>query len=265
MRWETIALGYVTYLAVVAASVRRFHHARGPALTAAFAAWTVWAMARDAPRSLPIDVMVPAACLLAGYWLSGLFFVAPMARVERWLLRVDQRAGVSPGVGPARGAPGWFVREYLELAYVLVYAVVPAGAVTLALGGHADAVPRFWSVVLLAEFVSYGMLPWLQTRPPRAYEMPPADASSSASIVRRFNLAVLARVSIRANTLPSGHAAGAVATALAVTSVMPAAGVAFLVLAVSIAVATVIGRYHYVVDSVLGVIVAACAYVIVHA
>jgi membrane-associated phospholipid phosphatase len=257
MRWEWIALAYVTYLTAVAVGVRRFHRARGPLLASAFAAWTVWAMARDAPRSLLIEIAAPAACLLAGYWLSGLFFVAPMARLERWLSRMDARVGL------ARGAYPRLVREYLELAYMLVYAVVPAGAVTLVIGGHADVVPRFWSVVLLAEFVSYGMLPWVQTRPPRALETP--RTASPSSRLRRFNLAVLGRASIQVNTLPSGHTAGAVATALAVASVMPTAGAAFLVLAVSIAVATVIGRYHYIVDSALGVVVAVGAYVLVRA
>jgi len=252
MRWETIALAYVTYLALVAASARRFHRARASTLAAAFAAWTVWAMARQAQRSMAIEILVPAACLLAGYWLSGFFFVAQMTRVERWLLGVDERVGLSRANCPR------LLRDYFELAYVLVYAVVPAGAITLVLGGHADDVPRFWSVVLLAEFVSYAMLPWVQTRPPRAIEAQPLVSTSSS--LRRFNLAVLGRASIQANTLPSGHAAGAMATALAVTSVMPAAGVVFLVLAISIAVATVIGRYHYTVDSVLGVIVAVLAW-----
>ena len=141
MRWETIALAYVTYLALVAASVRRFHRPRAPTLTAAFAAWTVWAMARDAHRSVAIEILVPAACLLAGYWLSGLFFVAPMTRVERWLRGVDERLVVSLGHCPR------LLRDYFELAYVLVYAVVPAGAITLVLGGYADGVPRFWSSV----------------------------------------------------------------------------------------------------------------------
>jgi hypothetical protein len=44
---------------------------------------------------------------------------------------------------------------------------------------------------------------------------------------------------------------------------MPIAGVVFLVLAASIAIATVVGRYHYVVDSVLGVIVAAGAWYLI--
>jgi membrane-associated phospholipid phosphatase len=253
MRWEWIVLGYVTYLAGVAAIAGRFQRARGPAFAAAFTAWTMWAMARDAPRALMIEILLPAACLLAGYWLSGLFFVAPMADLERWLLRIDERAGVSRVAWPP------LVRDYFELAYVLVYAVVPAGAVTLAIGGRADALPRFWSVVLLAAFLSYGMLPWVQTRPPRAIEMT-HDLPRSERALRRFNLAVLGRASIQVNTLPSGHAAGAIAAALAVAAVMPAAGVAFLVLAVSIAIATVIGRYHYIVDSVLGVVVALVAW-----
>ena len=253
MRWEWIVLGYVTYLAVVAAIAPRFRRARGPVFAAAFTAWTLWAMTRDRPQPLTIEIMVPAGCLLAGYWLSGLFFVAPMEHVERRLLHIDERAGVSRVAWPR------LVHDYFELAYVLVYAVVPAGALTLAMGGHADAVPRFWSVVLLAEFLSYGMLPWVQTRSPRAIEVT-ADRSRPAPPLRQFNLAVLGRASIQANTLPSGHAAGAVATALAVATVMPTAGLAFFVLAVNIAIATVIGRYHYIVDSVLGVVVAVGAW-----
>ena len=130
-----------------------------------------------------------------------------------------------------------------ELAYVLVYPVIPAAAATLALGGHADATPHFWSIVLLAEFVSYGVMPWLQTRPPRAIEVV-ADANAAPSVIRRFNALILDRGSIHANTIPSGHAAGAVAAALAVVDVMPFAGVCSLLLAAAIVAATVLGRYH---------------------
>ncbi len=44
---------------------------------------------------------------------------------------------------------------------------------------------------------------------------------------------------------------------------MPAAGAVFLILAVSIALATVLGRYHYVIDTVLGVMVAVIAWTLV--
>jgi hypothetical protein len=256
LRWEWIALGYATYLAIVAASAARFRRARAATLLAAFAGWIVWATSFGLARPPFIDLLLPMPLLLAGYQLSGLFFIAPMADVERWLMSVDERVARRwPIVWPA------FVRNYFELAYVLVYAVVPLGAVTLAVGGHADVVPRFWAVVLLAEFVSYGMLPWLQTRPPRALE----GTAPASSLLRRFNLAVLDRGSIHVNTVPSGHAAGAVATALVVASVMPVAGGVFALLAVSITVATIVGRYHYAIDSVLGVIVAIAAWILIAA
>jgi membrane-associated phospholipid phosphatase len=114
---------------------------------------------------------------------------------------------------------------------------------------------------MLAEFVSYGMLPWLQTRPPRALEGA-LNQSHPQSVLRRFNAAILDRGSIQVNTVPSGHAAGAVATALAVAHVMPLAGFFFIVLAACIVVATVLGRYHYLVDSLLGLIVAVFAWLL---
>jgi membrane-associated phospholipid phosphatase len=41
-----------------------------------------------------------------------------------------------------------------------------------------------------------------------------------------------------------------------VSTSLPLAGIAFLFMALSISIATVLGRYHYVVDTVLGVLVA---------
>jgi membrane-associated phospholipid phosphatase len=199
--------------------------------------------------------LLPALILVIGYWLSGLFFIGPMLDVERRLLDVDRRLARAC----VRPCPR-IAREYLELAYVLVYVVVPAGALTLAAGGHASEVPRFWAVVLLAGFVSYGALPWLQTRPPRAID---TSAVLPPSALRRFNVAILDRASNQVNTLPSGHAATAVAAALVVFGVMPGAGVAFGIVAASIVFATVIGRYHYAVDSLLGVIVGVGAWLVI--
>jgi membrane-associated phospholipid phosphatase len=80
--------------------------------------------------------------------------------------------------------------------------------------------------------------------------------------VRRWNQLIARRASIQASTIPSGHAAGAMAASLIVMSVAPAIGMVFLLLAVSIAVASVLGRYHYAVDSLLGILVAFAAWLI---
>jgi membrane-associated phospholipid phosphatase len=247
-------LGYVSYLAVTSFTRRDFARARHPLLIAAGVAWSAWAAAGRAPLSPALQIVVPSLVLLAGYWLSGLLFVRPDLRIERWLQSIDDR------VLRRSGVLAWFhrapraVQEYFELSYLLVYLAVPAGATTLIVVGHVDDVDEFWTVVLLAEFVCYGMLPWLQTRPPRVLES--RDDSTRSAGLRRLNLRLVNHASIQVNTLPSGHAAGAFATALAVFAVEPAAGIVFLLLALSISIATVLGRYHYVVDTVLGVLVA---------
>ena len=265
LRWEWIAVAYYAYLLVTALAISRFARARTAALAGTIACGVVvGAQALSfgtAGGQIAFALVIPLAILLVGYWISGLFFVRPMLVVEQWLMETDDRLLRLPGILAAYETGPRVVRELFETAYVLVYPVIPAAVVTLVLGGHLDALPRFWATVLLAEFVSYGMLPWLQTRPPRAIE---SDAGKihPPSAARRFNAEILSRGSIQVNTIPSGHAAGAVATALAVADVMPAAGIVFALLAAAIVAATVLGRYHYLVDSLLGVLVAVGAWLI---
>ena len=266
LRWEWVAIGYYAYLLVLALAIKRFARARTAVFAGTIAVIVVvgaQSFLQPGPTTgrLTFSLLIPLVILLVGYWLSGLFFVSPMRGVERWLMAVDDRLLRRTGILAAHDAGPRLARELFETAYALVYPVIPAAAVTLAIGGHLDAVPRFWSTVLLAEFVSYGMLPWLQTRPPRAIESA-AGARHPPSAVRQFNEAILDRGSIQVNTVPSGHAAGAVAAALAVADVMPVAGIVFAFLAAAIVAATVLGRYHYLVDSLLGALVAVSTWLI---
>lgn len=259
MEWPSIAIGYFGYLAVVALAFRRFSRARPWAIAGVVGSFALPALAAATLHLPVVAALLPALVLLCGYWLSGKFFVAPMAGLERWLIAVDRQVIHETGVMRWYENAPRVVHHYFELAYLCVYIVVPAGALTLLSGGRQDAIGTYWVVVLAAEFASYGMLPWLQSRPPRSIE--PAHPVSSSGIVRRLSLKVLGAGSIGVNTIPSGHAAGSVAVALAVGSAMPRAGAVYMLLAVSITFATVLGRYHYVVDSVLGVLVALVAWV----
>jgi membrane-associated phospholipid phosphatase len=261
MHWQGVALAYVSYLAIVSLTRRDFARARPGLLIAAAVAWGAFAGFGHARLSPVLEVVIPSVILLGGYWLSGLLFVRPDVRIEQWLQSVDHRLLTRSGLLAGFYAAPRVVQEFFELSYLLVYVAVPAGATTLVLAGHVDHVARFWAVVLLAEFACYGMLPWIQTRPPRVIESA-AAMTSRAAVIRRVNLGLVNRASIQVNTLPSGHAAGALATALAVGSIMPLAGSVFLIAALSISIATVLGRYHYVVDTVLGLLVALAAWTV---
>ena len=262
MSWHWVALTYFVYLVVASLLRPEFAAARTRLLAAAmvFSALTLIDIVFPLGAAWSL-VVIPSLVLLGGYRVSGMLFVRVDTRAESWLRQSDDRWMWRTGVLPAYNRGPSVVREFFELSYLLVYAALPAGAIVLLASKHTDAAARYWTIVLLAEFACYAVLPWVQTRPPMLLETPPSAAA--AGPLRRFNQAIAARGSIHANTIPSGHAAGAFACGLAISDALPVAGAAFVALAVSIAAASVLGRYHYLADAVLGFAIAVGAWMIV--
>jgi hypothetical protein len=212
----------------------------------------VWRLSfQDAGIGVLARDWLPAGQILVAYWLSGAFFERPMPGVEAWLAAGDRWLFDRLGARwiPDRG-PRW-VLEVLELGYLVVYAVIPAGFAAAWFLAPSFDVDRFWTVVLLSEFVCYVMAPWIQTRTPRAVGDHAAVLRRPVA-VRRLNSFIVRTGSIQVNTFPSAHAAGAVATALVVWEVLPVAGLVFAVLAIGVAAGSVIGRYHYAADALTG-------------
>ena len=193
----------------------------------------------------------PVAHVLAGYYLSGRTFVAPMPRVEAWLIACDRWLLGNPS---ARFA-AWprALLGLLDAAYIGCFLLVPGGFAALGAAGRADLADSYWTMVAGAELGAFAMLPYLQTRPPWVLErLAEADAAAPPRPSVRF----MRRATTGANTLPSGHAAGSLAVALGVIAALPELGALLLALAFTIAAAAVVTRAHYVVDVVAGLALA---------
>ena len=202
---------------------------------------------------------VPCIYLLQGYWMAGLFFRRPMPAAEARLLRLDRRLFAALRLDAAVQRTPAPVLQLLELAYLCAYPFVPATFALIYAAGLRGNADQYWTAVLPAAFACYGLLPWIQTRPPRSLE-PPGPMDGRGLALRRVNRAVLDRASIQVNTFPSGHTATAVAAALATAELLPDLLVPLLAAAGAIAVSTVVGRYHYTADTLLGVFVGAGAW-----
>jgi hypothetical protein len=210
------------------------------------------------PSSLWLTLTIPAALLLGGYWLSGLFFQRPQGWLEAWLLRCDRSLFRLTSLDDFLNGAPLVLLELLEASYAAVYVVIAAGAIAAASAG-TPLLDHYWTLVLTAELACYVWLPVLRSRPPRAVETPGVMARRGPRL-RRWNGAVLNRASVQANTLPSGHVAGAVAAALGVLPVSGLLAGVLLVAAGAIALAAVAGRYHYAVDCAAGALVAVLAW-----
>ena len=110
--------------------------------------------------------------------------------------------------------------------------------------------------MLITDFVCFGVLPWVQTRPPRALEAGDPWPSS----FRAFNLRLLGATSIQVNTFPSGHAAEALAAALLVLGAPPGVVVMMFAAALAVSAGAVLGRYHYLADALAGWAVAVAVF-----
>jgi hypothetical protein len=251
--WGWIAATYGGFLLLAAIGLRGV--GRRAVVAAAAAAYALIALGAGTLRgNFWIELLVPGGLLLGGYWLSGFFFRDPQPWLEQWLMGSDRRLFAVTRLDRwLLRSPRW-VLELLEASYTADYVVIAAGAFIVAPAGAA-AVGWYWTLVLGAELACYGALPLLRSRPPRVLEAPGVIARR-APVLRRVNEAILNRASVQANTLPSGHVAGAVVAALAVMSVSLSTGWILMGVASVIALAAVAGRYHYAVDCVAGAIVA---------
>ncbi len=248
--WIAASIAFFVYVMVVAPLVPGLPPRRRLLATAGSAAGIALALvAHYLPHVVLLhDWILPLILLLLGYWSSGLLFAAPMPRAERALEELDRALAVDR----AAAATPRSIAELLELAYLGVYPLIPVAFAIHQFGSAAPDPERFWTVILVTDFVCFAFLPWIQTRPPRALR----TADPWIARLRRLNLRVLGTASIQVNTFPSGHAAEALAAALLVIGA-PWPYVAYVaVSAALISAGAVLGRYHYAADALAGWVVA---------
>lgn len=249
--FESITAAYFAYL-VVLAWLRQLPARRRWQITVSSAALLALLAAVSASERLaPLRDWLPLLYVLIGYWLSGRFFTRPMERVERLLLSADRRLFAAVDLPAHLERAPRMVLEYLEAMYFAAPAFLLAGYLILIGTQHAHLVDRYWTIVVLAEFGAFAVLPWVQTRTPWALE-PPGAMDRRRLRWREINRRVSLPLQIRVNTFPSGHASGTLAVAIATITTAPAAGLILLGLALSVCVASVVGRYHYSADVVAG-------------
>jgi len=198
---------------------------------------------------------LPAALMLVPYWQVGQFFTGPDPAMEQRLANFDRAFFRRLGIQPAHTLISPGLAAYFQLAYLMVYPLMPLALAVLYTAGLRSKTDFYWLVVLLTTYVCFALTLFVRALPPR---MLPGYPTFQIPLTRvgALNRGILDGASIQAITCPSGHVASYVAGALVLLRLEPWAGAIFVLIALSIAAATVLGGYHYVADVLLAAAVA---------
>ncbi len=205
----------------------------------------------------------PYPLMLLGYREMG-WFAQPRERFpleEAWVVW-DRVLLNDWGLKAAIEFLGPLLPSILEIAYSLVYAIVPFCMAALYLSGRRQRVDAFLFIFIAGIFGAYALFPYFPSEPPRAV-FPGEDFPSYDTVFRRFNWLILGGYGIHTSVFPSAHTSGAFSAAFAMRMLLPErpwVGRALLALAVLIATATIYGRYHFAVDALAGFGVAVAAW-----
>ncbi|HUA22249.1 MAG TPA: phosphatase PAP2 family protein [Bryobacteraceae bacterium] len=152
---------------------------------------------------------------------------------------------------------GVLLPAYLELCYALVYAVPPFVVAAMYFGHRRKRVNAVVFLYLLGTLLAYALFPFFPSDPPRVV-FGGSDLPNVMTPLRQLNLFLVGNYGIHSSVFPSAHVSSAFSAAWALLAYLPERrryGIGMLGYAISVAVATVYGRYHYAADAVAGLAV----------
>jgi hypothetical protein len=256
---EWLVIGYFVYVAVVAV----FFFAPWNELAVAIVVTgVVIALART--KSYLRD-FAPLAFALTAYREMDWFTPAVHThRLEHQWIVWDRRLLDGLHLRAIIESLGYLFPSYLELCYLLVYAVAPVSIGLLFINHRRNRVDQFWLVYLAGILGVYALFPYFPSEPPRVLYAG-EDLPHLVGLIRRLNLAIVGNYGIHSSVFPSAHVSSSFSAAWALHVTMPdrpwlARGMA--IYGLSVAIATIYGRYHYAVDGAAGIAVAIVAAVV---
>lgn len=268
---ESVLVVYFGYVAIVSLFFPLTTRLKFPAfLVAGAVAIVVTGVARlERKRFAQVFSMVrdwlPLPLTLLAYremnWFTRSHAGHPLERAwigwDRWFLH-------ERGVQAALESGGWLAPGYLELCYLLVYAVGPFAVAILYIFHRRDLVDRILLIYLFGTLLAYGLFPYFPSDPPRVV-FAGQDLPHVSTVLRRMNLAIVGGVGIHSSVFPSAHVSSAFSAGWGLIVFFrdkPWVGWFMIFYAASVAVATVYGRYHYLVDALAGIAVSITALVL---
>jgi membrane-associated phospholipid phosphatase len=268
---EWLFAGYFAYVAIISGFFHDRPHLHTQPVIYLLASVAFFLLLNKLQRGAlekPIAILrdwLPIGFLIIGFREMELFVPAKYDLVlESGWIKLDQIVLHDWGGRAAIESLGTTIPFYLELCYLLVYGLAAFSLAWIVVREDHRAVDYFWAVYLSGTLAAYALFPYFPSLPPR-YAFVLVEPPTVITWARTFNLEVLRNATIHSGVFPSAHVSSAFSAVWALYFLFPhkpwLVGL-MLTYAVSVSIATVYGRYHYVADVLAGFAVSLIALVV---
>lgn len=183
------------------------------------------------------------------------YFDSWIQSLERWVFTV------SPVLWFSEVLPSLLVSEYLHFAYIFYYLMIPILGFALYLKKRSIEFQAYIWTLMMTFFFCYIWFIFFPVEGPR-YSSPLLAETLQRGIFYRFSHWVLDQGAARGAAFPSSHVAAAMVTLFCAWKWERKVFLFLLPLGVGLTLGTVYGRFHYGVDALAGIFVAAMFYYI---
>ena len=254
---ERLAIAYFVYVA----SIAPLYIARPwrAWLLAAVVALGFWLLASWTPIARDF---APLGATLAAYREMNWFSAASHDHhLERVWVKWDRVLLDGYRLRSAIESTGAFLPAFLELSYLLVYAVGGIVVAMAVMTRRRDGTDKLWIAYLAGTLGAYALFPYFPSDPPRTV-FPTADLPHVITALRRLNLFIVGGYGIHSSVFPSAHVSSAFSAAWGLLKTIPEKrwiGWSMAAYAVVVSIATIYGRYQYGVDALAGLAISLLA------
>ena len=259
---ELLLLGYFLYSAAltVAFGLGAASVAKACVVLVVAGAFFLW-MGRFRGGGSVLRDWAPPLVLLAAYRELELFaHDVPGHPLEQGWQAIDRVLLNGWHLRAAIESAGWLLPLYFELTYLLVYGIGFFLVLAVFRARRRDIAHRVLFVYLLGALLAYAIIPFFPSAPTRSLY---TDSDPTVMTpLRRLNLLIVNDADVHTGVFPSAHVSSAFAAAWALLLLVKERrreGWGMLVYAVSVAIGTIYGRYHYAVDAIAGFAVSLAA------
>jgi membrane-associated phospholipid phosphatase len=164
--------------------------------------------------------------------------------------------GGQPSRDWIRAAPSPWLAIPLHAGYLSYYFVLAAAPLGLWAAGRRDGARRATLAMMAAFYLCYAAFLLFPVAGPR-YAFAPADNLATRTAIARFVQRLLDGGAAWGTAFPSSHVAVAVVAAVSAFREWRALGAVLIPAAALLTLGTVYGQFHYAVDALAGLVVAA--------